>query len=525
MKISIGLRLFLSVLLAILAVTASAVWLLRQTVLEGFGDYAVQIELDRLDGLSNELARRYAAAGSWRFVPRRDTARRAWLRGELARLQEVRSGAVAPAAPALPAAPAAPALPAAAASPAPPLSQASPASPVSPPSPPPPAPPAAPAVPLPPLPPPAPPAPGVAVASLQDRVTLLDASGAWLAGRPPGALPLVRRAILTDGRTVGYLAVARSQGPTDALAYAFLEGLSASLWPIVGAGVLLSALAASLLALHFRRPIGRLALGAQALAEGRFDTRLAVERSDELGELARHFNLLAARLDDAERSRRQWVADTSHELRTPLAVLRAQLEAIQDGVRQADPEHVAAMLRQVLALNRLIDELYALARADIGALECRQERVDVWALAEEEATGFGSRFAAAGLALELQPPPSNTLVVADPDRMRQVLRNLLENSLRYTSAGGRVALSAQALGGRLLLAVDDSAPGVPDDALARLGERFYRVDASRSRAGGGAGLGLALCRRLVEAQGGALAFAHSPLKGLRVTVSLPLEAA
>ena len=527
MKISIGLRLFLSVLLAILAVTASAVWLLRQTVLEGFGDYAVQIELDRLEGLSNDLARRYADAGSWRFVPRRDTARRGWLSEELARQQAVRTSAVAPVAPALPAAaaaPAAPAAPAASAAPASPLSPVTPASPASPPPPPSPvAPPAPPAVPLPPLPPLPPTAPGMPGAGLQERVTLLDAGGAWLAGRPPGALPLVRRAILVDGLTVGYLAVARSSGPTDALAYAFLEGLSASLWPIVGAGVLLSALAASLLALHFRRPIGRLALGAQALADGRFDTRLPVERSDELGELAHHFNLLAARLDDAERSRRQWVADTSHELRTPLAVLRAQLEAIQDGVRQADPDHVAAMLRQVLALNRLIDELYALARADVGALECRQERVDLWALAEEEATGFGSRFAAAGLALDLQPPPS-TLVVADPDRMRQVLRNLLENSLRYTSAGGRVALSAQAVDRRLVLAVDDSAPGVPDDALARLGERFYRVDASRSRAGGGTGLGLALCRRLVEAQGGTLAFAHSPLGGLRVTVSLPLEA-
>jgi len=521
LKISIGLRLFFSVLLAILAVTASAVWLLRQTVLEGFGDYAVQIELDRLEGLSNDLARRYADAGGWRFVPRRDTARRAWLSEELARQQAVRTSAVAPVAPALPAAAAAAAAPAAPASPLSPVSPASPASPPSPPSPV--APPAPPAAPLPPLPPLPPPAPGMPGAGLQERVTLLDAGGAWLAGRPPGALPLVRRAILVDGRTVGYLAVARSSGPTDALAYAFLEGLSASLWPIVGAGVLLSALAASLLALHFRRPIGRLALGAQALADGRFDTRLPVERSDELGELAHHFNLLAARLDDAERSRRQWVADTSHELRTPLAVLRAQLEAIQDGVRQADPDHVAAMLRQVLALNRLIDELYALARADVGALECRQERVDLWALAEEEATGFGSRFAAAGLALDLQPPPS-TLVVADPDRMRQVLRNLLENSLRYTSAGGRVALSAQAVDRRLVLAVDDSAPGVPDDALARLGERFYRVDASRSRAGGGTGLGLALCRRLVEAQGGTLAFAHSPLGGLRVTVSLPLEA-
>jgi len=513
LKISIGLRLFLSVLLAILAVTASAVYLLRQTVLEGFGDYAVQIELDRLEELSNDLARRYADAGSWRFVPRRDTARRAWLVDELARQQQVRSGAVAPVAPVAPVPPAAPAAPAAPAFPV------APSAPSVPPAPP--APPAPSAAPLPPLPPPPPPAPGDNALSLQARATLLDASGAWLAGRPPGAQPLARRPIVVDGRTVGYLAVARPSRPSDALAYAFLEGLSASLWLIVGAGVLLSALAASLLAAHFRRPIARLAEGAQALADGRFDTRLPAGRSDELGELAGHFNALAARLEDAERARRQWVADTSHELRTPLAVLRAQLEAIQDGVRQADPENVASMLRQVLALNRLIDELYALARADVGALECQQERVDVWKLAEEEAAAFAGRFQDAGLALGLAPAPASACVLADPDRMRQVLRNLLENCLRYTAAGGRVTLDAAQAGDSLRLTIDDSAPGVPDDALARLGERFYRVDASRSRAGGGAGLGLALCRRLVEAQGGTLAFAHSPLGGLRVMISLP----
>src|SRR5205823_7757156 len=117
------------------------------------------------------------------------------------------------------------------------------------------------------------------------------------------------------------------------------------------------------------------------LAEGRFDVRLDAGRSDELGELARHFNTLARQLESAESARRQWVADTSHELRTPLAVLRAQLEAIQDGVRSASPEHVATMLRQVLSLNRLIDELYALARADVGALDLRLEPVDLWQLA------------------------------------------------------------------------------------------------------------------------------------------------
>jgi two-component system sensor histidine kinase BaeS len=357
---------------------------------------------------------------------------------------------------------------------------------------------------------------------LHQRVTLLDAKGDYLAGRVPGDLPLVHRAIEVDGRTVGLLGVAPSQRPSDAMAFAFLEQLRSSLWPIVAAAVGLSALAAVLLARHFRQPIERLAEGAGALAGGRYEVRLPGTRSDELGELARHFNALAQQLESAEGARRQWVADTSHELRTPLAVLRAQLEALQDGVRSATPETVEAMLRQVLALNKLIDELYALARADVGALDCKPLPLDLWEVATAHAQGFAARLQAAALAFEQGAAPARSRVLADPDRLRQVLDNLFENSLRYTAAGGCIALHAHADTTHLHLVVDDSAPGVPEEALARLAERFYRVDASRSRAHGGAGLGLALCRRLLEAQGGGLAFAHSPLGGLRVTLSLPL---
>ena len=181
------------------------------------------------------------------------------------------------------------------------------------------------------------------------------------------------------------------------------------------------------------------------------------------------------------------------------------------------------MLRQVLALSRLIDELYALARADVGALDCRREPLDLWQLALEEAQSFGDRLHTADLALEVGSAPPAAIVLADPDRMRQVLRNLFENSLRYTTAPGRLRLSARVAGGQVELHIDDSAPGVPDAALARLGERFFRVDASRSRAGGGAGLGLALCTRLVEAQGGQLGFAHSPMGGLRATLGFGLQ--
>jgi len=524
-KIGIGHRLFAAVLLAILTVAGAGVLLLRQNVLQGFGDYAQAIELDRLDELSAALAGQYRLRGGWTFIPADD--RRAWIAAELARLQAARAARLPPVAPVAQVAPVASVAPAAHVAPVAPPSARMPSAPAPPAPPAPPLPPAPP----PPLPPPMVPMPGQPAGpdgvtqDLHARITLLDANGRYLAGRTPGTLPLAQRPLEVDGRTVGYLGVARSQRPSDVMAYAFLAQLQRSLWLIGAVAVLLSVLAAILLARHFRRPIGDLARGAATLAAGDYGVRLPASRSDELGALARQFNALAERLGQAETARRQWVADTSHELRTPLAVLRAQLEAVQDGVRQATPETIDSMGRQVLALTKLIDELYALARADVGELACRREPLDLWALALREAEQFSARFASARLTLETGAAPGRSTVLADPDRMRQVLANLFENSLRYTAAGGALRISAREDAQHLHIVLDDSHPGVPDDALARLGERFYRVDASRSRAHGGAGLGLALCRRLLEAQGGSLAFDHSPLGGLRITLSMEVACA
>ena len=508
MRLSIGHRLFASVLLAILAVAASAIVLLRHQVTDSFSEYAQSIELDRLGELSSALAAGYKAQGGWGFIAGGQAARQEWIVGELGRLQRERAAPVPPVPPAAPVVAAAPAAAAGQVMP--------------------PTPPAPPAPPLPPLPPPAIPSDAPAPAStdaelpLQERVTLLDASGAWLAGRLQGAEPPARRAIMAGGQPIGYLAVARARRPSDALASAFLQQLKDNVLLIAAASIALSALAAVLLAAHFRRPIGRLNDGARLLAEGRFDTRLPTARSDELGELARSFNRLAETLGAAENARRQWVADTSHELRTPLSVLRAQLEAIQDGVRPAGTDSTAAMLRQVMSLNALIDQLYALARADVGELACHKAPLDLWQLACEQAGAFGDKFGGAGLAMETGAAPAAALVMADAERMRQLFANLFENSIRYSQAGGRVTLHARQDGAALTVWVDDSAPAVPGEALAMLGQRFYRVDDSRSRALGGAGLGLALCRRIAEAHGGQLAFAQSPLGGLRVLLSLPL---
>lgn len=470
MRISIGVRLFLSVLLAILGVVATAVMLMRENVTRGVGEYALSVELDRLSGLASTLEARHANAG-WTFLPTAATARRQWPAAD------VNAGTRVPAPPAPPDGARAPGLPA---------------------------------------------PPDGGPDSLQRRITLFDADGRYLAGRPPGAEASVRRTLTREGKPIGYLAVSQPPRPPDPLARAFLKKLNDNLLAIVLTSLALSALAASLLAANFRKPINRLAHGADALAAGRFDTRLSTQRGDELGDLARSFNQLAARLDGAEQARRKWVADTSHELRTPVSVLRAQLEAVQDGVRRPDEANVAAMLRQVLALSALIDRLYALARSDVGEPGYTLAPLALWELAADEAQAFADRLAARQLRLALDAGNADGVMVAgDTGALRQVLANLLENCARYTAAGGTVQIHAQADDLHVKLIIDDSAPGVADADLPHLAERFFRTEKSRSRDTGGAGLGLALCRRIVADHGGELAFEHSPLGGLRATVSLP----
>lgn len=513
MRFSIGHRLFASVLLAILAVALTALVLMRQNVMSSFAEYAVNIELDRLDELSHALAKRYKARKDWRFIGR--DGRERWIAAEMVRLQQQRvAGITAPTPPEPPVAPEPPAAP------EPPVGTTL-------------MPAAAPRVPAP---PPAPLPPPVLVPmpepvfddmevdqlGLQDRVTLLDADQRYLAGHRNDGKASARRAIEIDNKTIGYLVVAKAIRPSDAMATEFLVQTTRSL-PVIGvASLVLSTLAAMLLAAHFRKPIQRLAFGARELAAGRYDTRLSQSRSDELGELAASFNQLAAKLGQAEAARRQWVADTSHELRTPLSVLRAQLEAIQDGIRPVSAEGTSAMLRQVLSLNKLIDELYALARADMGQFELQRQRLDVWQLVLEQSVAFADKFAAAGQLCVPGRAPASALVLADPERLRQVFANLFENCIRYGGPAARITISGNSDATTVAIRIDDSGAGVPDAALARLAERFYRVEGSRSREHGGAGLGLALVQRIVDAHGGTLAFARSDLGGLQVQLTLPL---
>jgi len=220
--------------------------------------------------------------------------------------------------------------------------------------------------------------------------------------------------------------------------------------------------------------------------------------------------------------RRDFIADISHELRTPLGVLNGELEAVEDGVRPLDAATVGSLHAEVHTLNKLVSDLYDLSLSDAGALTYRKADVDVAELLQATADRLRDRFASRGLALSATLPRKAAMVFGDERRLQQLIDNLCENSLRYTDAGGRLEIVLQADASRVTLAFSDTAPGVPDDALPRLFERFFRVDPSRNRAHGGAGLGLAICRNIAIAHDGTLSVAPSPLGGLRLVLTLPL---
>jgi two-component system sensor histidine kinase BaeS len=245
--------------------------------------------------------------------------------------------------------------------------------------------------------------------------------------------------------------------------------------------------------------------------------------NDELADLSRDINAMAASLQGLENSRRRWIAELSHEMRTPLAVLRGEVECLIDGVRPLAMPAIASLQAEVMRLTRLVEDFHQLALSDLRALPCSFAPLDASALLRDVAARVAPRAQAAGLQLQCDLPGEPCPVKWDGQRIEQLLVNLLENSLRYTNRPGRLRL---ALGGRgpLSITLDDSAPGVAAADLPRLFEPLFRADASRSRQSGGSGLGLAICQAIARSHGGRIVAGPSALGGLRVEVSLPAEA-
>jgi signal transduction histidine kinase len=251
------------------------------------------------------------------------------------------------------------------------------------------------------------------------------------------------------------------------------------------------------------------------IANGHYRERVEAASEDELGQLARSFNQMAATLEQTETIRRELIANVAHELRTPLSSIKGYMEGLIDGVLPAEPDIYQQVYQEADRLQRLVNDLQELSRVEAGAFELNRRPLAVATLIKQVTNRLCPQFEEKGVTLELELPPNLPAVLADEDRVSQILLNLVGNALQYTPSGGAVTITAEAppLSGpiptadmksepQLLVTIRDTGIGLAPAHLPYLFTRFYRVDKSRSRAGGGSGIGLTITRHLVEAHGG-----------------------
>jgi signal transduction histidine kinase len=326
--------------------------------------------------------------------------------------------------------------------------------------------------------------------------------------------------IVVDGRRVGALIVDMSPnffffGPIlDTLA---IVGL------VVGGVALVGSVIVSR---RVTAPIADVVEAAETLAAGDLNARVAVRGHDEVAHLAEAFNQMAVKLQRTDELRRNLTADVAHELRIPLTIIQANLEGILDGIYPATPEHLEPILEETRLLSRLVEDLHLLSLAEAGQLFLEQRAVDVGGLLLDTARTFQAQADEQGITLSVQVPEQLPQALIDPQRIGQVLGNLMGNALSYTPPGGKITLAARPQEDgegekKITISVSDTGSGIPPADLPYIFDRFWKGDHSCPRTSGGAGLGLAIARQLVEAQGGQIWATNDEGGGTTLSFTMP----
>ncbi len=361
----------------------------------------------------------------------------------------------------------------------------------------------------------------------RNGVVVAGAPGIPPGSRVPRSLIPFSTPIVVDGREVGRLIVLPpgSQGARLPRAeVAFLEQTQRTLLTIALLAVALGIVMSIITTRTITSPLKKLAEAARSVGAREFHHRVEVEGPEEVAAVAHAFNEMAAALEASEERQRQMLADIAHELRTPLSVLQANLRAMLDGVFPMEPQEIAALYDEARLITRLVDDLRDLALADMGQLPLDIQEVDLADLVRNTVTTFALAAEANEVQVEMDVPEEPLTVRVDADRVAQVLRNLLNNALRYTPAGGQVRVSACRVNGdspRVRVEVADTGPGIPPEHIPHVFDRFWRGEPSRARETGGTGLGLAIARSLVEAMGGQIGVESVVGRGSTFWVEFP----
>ena len=293
---------------------------------------------------------------------------------------------------------------------------------------------------------------------------------------------------------------------------------------LAGAGAgLIGLLLVSLISQRMLGSVRSLTAASRKMGAGDLSQRVPEGSRDEVGQLARTFNVMAGKLENAERQRRNMVADVAHELRTPLSNIQGYVEAVRDGVLEPDRVTIGTIHQQVLYLADLVEDLRLLTETEADDFRLNREPGSLLETVRESVEGARAKAESSGVVLSVDLPAESPTIAFDRTRISQVVGNLLDNAVRHTPTGGTVTVSAAVGQSRACVTVADTGEGIPDDVLPFVFDRFYRVDPSRSRATGGAGLGLTIARKLVDAHGGSIRVESEAGRGASFTFDLPLD--
>ena len=366
----------------------------------------------------------------------------------------------------------------------------------------------------------------VVVRDDEGRVVADSNAGGTAAAGAPGVFGWLDLPLLSRGRAVGSVALARDIAPlavqepeVSILASALNRSLLWTGLAAMAGGVLI----VSLLSRRVLAPARQLSAAANRLGAGDLSQRVEVRGRDEIANLGRTFNSMAEDLERAEQQRRSLMADVAHELRTPISNIQGYLEAVRDGLLQPTSATIDTIHQQVLHVTRLIEDLRLLALAEAGALQLERMPDSLEEVLRRSIEAVRPRAEARGITLAMNVPHGLPLVEMDRTRIAQVVGNLLENAITHTPDGGSVTVLAEAADGAAAqVTVADTGAGMSGSDVGRVFERFYRVDRSRARSTGGAGLGLTIARQLVEAHGGSIRAESEVGTGSRFIFELPI---
>ena len=363
----------------------------------------------------------------------------------------------------------------------------------------------------------------------QGPITLANAQGIILVGGPgfepgmsvqPTTLPGAT-AVQVDNQVVGWFIASPEGFGRNPAEIVFLDRTNRLL--VVGAvgGGIVSLLLGVLLTRNLTRPIRELTAASRAIASGDLKQTVPVRSRDELGELAAAFNQMSSDLARARDLRRQMTADIAHELRTPLSIILGQIDALDDGVVPTSPESFEVLREEAGRLGRLVEDLRTLSMADAGELTLVRRLVQPGQLLEQAQAAHQPLAAAKGVSIRVRASSGLPEAELDPDRLLQVLGNLLSNALRHAPSASEIELAAESREAGIQMTVRDNGPGIEAVDLPHLFDRFYRTDKSRQRETGGSGLGLAIAKAIVELHGGRIWAESTPGQGTAILIWLP----